>query len=165
MGLKEVLSAGLNGVRGIGRIAILAIVGVFLIILSGQIGKNGADKNPDDSKDPYSSVRTYTEELESRIVRLCEQVDGVTEAHVLLSLDGGTEQVYAENTAGASVDYVIIEGKEGEGALLVREIYPRIRGVAVVCTRGGDSETQRIVTELLSAALGISTSRICVAGS
>lgn len=165
MGDKRSFLDRLKRYRGIGWMAVLAAAGIFLIVVGGQIGKHTESYDESKTEDPYGLVRSYTEELEGRIEALCVQIDGVTKAHVLLSLDGSTEQVYAENTAGSSVDYVIIEGKEGESALLVQEIYPQVRGIAVVCTRGDDSEIQRTVTELLAAALGIPTSRIRVAGT
>lgn len=162
---KKSVFAGLKRCKGIGWMALLAVAGIFLILLGGQVGQQRGSVEKTTETDLYNSARSYTQELEKRIAALCEQIDGVTKAHVLLSLDGSAEQVYAENTSGTSVDYVIIEGKDGDSAVLLQEIYPQIRGVAVVCTKGNDSEIQRTVTELLAAALGISTSRIRVAGT
>lgn len=103
--------------------------------------------------------------MEERIESLCCQISGVKEAHVLLTMDGSSEYIYAENEADAARDYVIIEGDGSDSPVHIQEIYPKIRGVAVVCTKGGDSEMQRTITELLSAALGIPSSRIRVAGT
>ncbi len=161
---KEPLIDRLRRCRGLGWMTLLAAVGILLILIGGRAGQHMAKNRDTAETDQYDRARSYTEELERRIAALCEQIDGVTKAHVLLSLDGSSEQVYAENTSGSSVDYVIIESKEGDSPVLVQQIYPKIRGVAVVCTRGDDSEIRRTVTELLAAALGLSTSRICVAG-
>lgn len=162
---KTAVFERIKNCKGIGWMALLATVGICLILIGGRIGQGGENDRTASEADSYGSARSYTEELEKRIAALCEQIDGVTKAYVLLSLDGSAEQVYAENTSGSSVDYVIIQGEAGDSAVLVQEIYPQIRGVAVVCTRGNDSEIQRTVTELLAAALGISSSRIRVAGT
>ena len=146
--------------KGSGCILLLAIVGIFLLLCDG---KSMNDVQEDTMLIEQESVRFYTEELEKRISALCRQVHGVNEVHVLLTLDGASEYVYAEN--GGTKEYVIIEQPDGGSPVLIQEIYPRIRGVAVVCSRGEDSEIQRTITELLSAALGIGASRIRVAGT
>ncbi len=140
----------------------LAAIGAFLLIAGGGTFNERAEVTDEDTS---YSVRYYTEEMEARIEDLCRQVKGVSEVHVLLTLEGTSEYVYAENTSGSARDYVIIEKDGGGEPVKIQEIYPKIRGVAVVCTRGGDSEMQRTITELLSAALGIPSSRIRVAGT
>ena len=52
----------------------------------------------------------------------------------------------------------------GDKTVLINEIYPQIRGVAIVCTNGDNVQIQKKVTELISASLGISSGRITVAG-
>ncbi len=143
-------------------IALLAFTGLIFIISGGKVEQKTQENTETKT---YESVYFYTEELEKRIEAICREIKGVSEAHVLLTLDGGSEFIYAEDTSASAREYVIIEGKEAGGPILIQEIYPEIRGVAVVCSHGNDSEMQKTVTELLSAALGISTARIRVAGT
>ena len=96
---------------------------------------------------------------------MCRQIHGIGEVHVLVTLEGGCEYVYAENMAGGSHSYLLTSDGEGETPVFVQQIYPRIRGVAVVCTKGDDSAVRLAVTQLLSAAFDIPTSRIYVAGT
>ena len=146
------------------KMLILILIGVigFILLVVGERIPHISESKAEES---YYSVRFYTEEMESRIADLCRQVHGVNEVHVLLTMEGSSEYVYAENASGSARDYVILQKGDGSEPVQVHEIYPKIRGVAVVCTRGGDSEMQRTITELLSAALGIAASRICVAGT
>ena len=146
------------------KILILILIDVigFVLLIAGE---RSTDMDESDGEQSYYSVRFYTEEMEARIADLCRQIHGVSEVHVLLTMEGSSEYVYAENTSGSARDYVILQKGDGSAPVQVHEIYPKIRGVAVVCTRGGDSEMQRTITELLSAALGISASRIRVAGT
>lgn len=153
----------MKGLRGFIWVAVLGVIGLLLVIVGGE--GNAVQGGKTDAAASEESVRYYTEELENRIADLCRQIDGIHEAHVLLTLEGGTEHVYAENESGSSRDYVIMDSKSGDAPILIGEIYPKIRGVAVVCTHGGDSNVQRTVTELLAAALGIPSSRIRVAGT
>ena len=61
-------------------------------------------------------------------------------------------------------DYIILKNNNEEEAVMLREIYPRVRGIAVVCTGGDLPRIRETVTDLLSAAIGIPASKIQVAG-
>lgn len=150
-------------IRGIRMIGITALAGV-LLLAAGFFGKSSYGEPGTEEKTDVQ-VQFYTETLEKRIEELCCRIQGIEEAHVLLTLDGGSEFVYAENESSAARDYVILQGSDAQAPVLVQEIYPRIRGVAVVCTRGNDSAVRLTVTELLAAALGIPSSAIRVAGT
>lgn len=145
-------------------IAVAGLVGLILLICGGSLGNTGRAEETTDAQ-AYFSVRFYTEDLEERIEELCRQVHGVGEVHVLLTLEGGSEYVYAANISGGAHSYLLTAEGERETPVLVQEIYPRIRGIAVVCSRGDDSTVRLAITELLSAAFGIPTSRICVVGT
>ncbi len=145
------------------RTAVLVICGVLglALLLSAELfGGIGKKENKE------YSVSYYTSELEGRIEKLCLAVDGISHAEVLLTLDCSSEYVYAkdENASTSASEYVIISGGDGEEAVPVSEIYPRIRGVAVVCTGGDSAAVQKKLTELLSAALGISANKIKIVG-
>lgn len=143
-----------------------AVLGVVLILLPRFLpdGKKEAKAAEIGTSDPsyYSTI------LEEKIRELILHVDGIEEAAILLTLDGSSELVYAQNTSvsgeGRTGDYLVVQEDGGEKTVLVSEIYPRIRGVAIVCTNGDDVHIQKKVTELLSASLGISSGRITVTG-
>ncbi len=143
-------------------IAALAAVGLILLVvgaLSGQ-KKTSSSKETDGS-----DAADYARSLEERISELCEEVEGVSDVSVLLTLDGGTEHVYAENTSGGGDSYVIISVGGEEKTVLVRDIYSSVRGIAVVCRGGDDIAVRRKLSELLSCALGVPLSKISVAGA
>ncbi len=86
----------------------------------------------------------YADYLERRARRLCLSIDGVKEAEVFLTLERDVK------TGGFSDS---------------QTPNPAVRGVAVVCTNGDAPRVRKAVTELLSAALGIPSSRVRVEGS
>ena len=138
-------------------IFLLAAVGILLIVFSGRIGTS-----PEETEtEGYTDVSFYTGYLESRIRELCLSVDGIAEAAVFLTLDCSSEYVYSGNSAS---DVLILSDSDGEEAVMLYEIYPRVRGVAVVCTGGDLPRVQETVTGLLSAALGLPSSKIKIAG-
>lgn len=139
----------------------LAAVGVLLLILSMFASKK---EDPEE----VQSITYYTEMLEEKLTLLLSQVSGVGDVKVVLTLDGTGEYVYAKDedvdSGGISYDYVIVKSDEGEEAVMLKEIYPRIRGVAVVCSGGENTKIQKKITELVSAALGINANKIAVSG-
>lgn len=169
MPIKSEITEKLSKNKKILIIAVCAVLGVVLIMsekifnLSGKSGK-------DDTQN--YSVSYYTENLEERVKKLCAAVKGVDDVCVLLTLDTSSEFVYAKNEdteIGSSFDsytgeYVIISSGDEDKTVLVNEIFPKIRGVAVVCTGGERAEVQKTLTDLLSAALGVSSNKIKVAG-
>lgn len=113
-------------------------------------------------------VTYYSEKLEYKIKDLICKSKGVGNATVIVSLDTTGEYVWAENTSDGGgntlSEYVIVNRNDNEETVLVKEIYPRVRGVAVVCDGGNDAEVQNRVTLLISAALGIAANKIAVSG-
>lgn len=140
----------------------LAAVGVLLLVIGAFAGQK---KDVPDAADDREMALDYARSLEERISKLCEEVAGVSDVSVLLTLDGGTEHVYAENSAGSEENYVIISVGGEERTVLVRDIYSTVRGIAVVCRGGDDIAVRRKLTELLSCALGVPISKISVAGA
>lgn len=143
---------------------LIGILGFLLLIFGGNM-RNQTNLPTADDTESYFSVRFYTQDLEDRIEALCRQVHGIGEVHVLVTLEGGSEYVYAENYSGTSQSFLLTAKDGTEAPILVQEIYPQIRGIAVVCSRGDDTNVRLTITELLSAAFGISSSRIFVAGT
>lgn len=141
-----------------------ALLGLALLIGGGLVRGEG-NSTPAEDTDTYFSVRFYTEDLEDRIEELCRRVHGIGEVHVLVTLEGGCEYVYAENMSGGTRNYLLTSDKAGESPVLVQQIYPRIRGIAVVCSKGEDSAVRLAVTQLLCAAFDLPASRIYVAGT
>ncbi len=146
-------------------IAAAMLIGIVMLLLP-----SGKEESSDGATELELNVTTYTERLEEKIRALCSEVDGVGNVSVLVTLDCASEKVYAERrdessgsgSSSYSSDYIIIENKNGTSPVTVTEIYPRIRGVAVVCDGGDTPRVKTKLVSLLSAALGIATSRISV---
>lgn len=126
-------------------VSALVILGVLFITIGSFDFPNKKDASP----------TLYTQALEEKIENFLKNVDGISEAKVILTLDTSNENVYAQNSSG--LDYILTtDGKP----ISITEIYPTVRGVAIACT-GGDRDDIKIkVTELISAYLGITSNRI-----
>ena len=151
-------------IRGGKMILAGVLIGLLLLLFGGGMQDKSASRSEPEGQENLS-VQFYTEQLEKRIEDLCRRMRGISEVHVLLTLDGSSEYVYAEDGGNTSREYVLMQRDSAEEPLLVQEICPRIRGVAVVCTHGDDSAVRLAITELLCAALGIPASAVRVAGT
>ena len=155
-------------------IALIGVIGVALIVF-GNSGFREADKT-ESSQDTAAEILGYTEILENKVRAMVREISG-NEAAVLITLECSNESVYADNlkeseeiASGDMVshsyerEYLIISGEGGEEGLLLREIYPKIRGIAVVCNGGNEPSRQLEIIKLLSVAFGISASKVYVTG-
>ncbi len=166
--INTIFSQGKKNLRRFAVPLLLFILGAALLFMGRGTAKDTEEGAPSSSNAPapsLSDAEAYTDKLEKKVERLLSGIDGISNVTVLLTLDGGSEFVYAENTNGGTVDYLILEGTEGEEALLIREIYASVRGIAVVCRGGGEPSIQKTVAELLSSAFNIPLSKISVAGA
>lgn len=143
-----------------GLVVILGIAGAILLF----IGSFGSAEKKDQVKIEFL-YDEYEKTLENKLEEFCACVDGIENVKVFVSLDVSEETVYAQNssvsTSQSTYEYLLFGT---DSALPIYEIMPKIRGVAIACDGGNDAYTQKVVTELISSALGIPTNKIKVVG-
>ena len=94
----------------------------------------------------------------------------------MITYDTSDENVYAkdmdeefENKENAPVEqrikseYIIINGSDGEAGLKIKNVYPTVRGVAVVCDGANDPNVKGQIVSVVSALFDINSTRISVA--
>lgn len=156
-----------------------AVLGIILVIFSGNLVKNNESHNQTESSGYNDNLEQYSENLEKRLYSLISSIEGVGETELMITLENDTEYIYAdeekktfdksEETDDSVVEkenieknLILIDGENGKEALLKTAIEPKVRGIVVVC-EGGDSPTvQQRVTDALKAALDIQSDKICV---
>lgn len=155
-------------------------VAIILLLLSEITG--GGDKKADTdtcTEVSETDIKSYSEDIEKRLTELISSIDGAGKTCVMVTLECGTEQVYAENLDSENTlsktndnetdiknsverEYIIIDAGKGENGLILKILQPEVRGVAVVCEGAGAAQVRKDVTEAISAVLGISSARISV---
>jgi len=157
----------LKNMKGFSLLLAGLMFGIVLLFV-GNFYTDG--KSPNESlsggSDSYENyVKEYTEGLEAKIKRILEKIDGVSDVNVVLTLDSGVESVYAQNKTYSggtltSKNYVMANGV----TVPVKDVYPQIRGVAVVCKGGSNPIIQEKVISLIRALLGLSSNNVYVTG-
>lgn len=157
-------------------ICIIGVLGLLLIVFSEFIPNGKSDKSHDDSSSVLDTAysNTFKSDIEKELKEIISRIDGVGEVSLMLTLDGTTEYVYAEdvdtqideNSTGKSDKYknevIIVDSDGNETALVKKIIEPKVKGVVIVCTGGGNIEIKERVIKAVSSALNISTNNICV---
>lgn len=118
-------------------IIICGAVGIGLICLSSfiELPKNEAAYN----------ITDYKEQIQNSVTEMLNQVEGVGECSVLITMENSAEGVYLQNSSTKT-----------------KEIEPKIRGVVVACGGGGDPVVIDKVSEIITKALNVSSAKVCV---
>ena len=162
---KKKAPTGLLGFLGArGRIWLLlggVLAGIFLIVAGGMLGTTESGGNATLYEEDLEQLLAYEAQLEKEIAKLCGEVAGVGQVDVMLRLQGGTRVLYATDEKGKPAS---VGSGSTEQPLHSSILMPEVAGVAIVC-RGGDTpHIQKTLTDLVSTALGIPTSRVAVTG-
>ena len=140
---------------------VLALAAVLVLLFSSC-----ENASPNESSEKSEIIAEILDEtLEEKIKNICERVDGVGNVYVMLTLDTSEEYVYASDTE-KNDSFIKSEfvTSDGDGVELY-VVFPKVRGVAVVCNGGDSAVIRKTLTDLISCALGIPASNISVAGS
>ena len=157
-------------------ILFIGLLGIALIFISGTFSET-KEPQPEIEEETAVTADDYRKQLEQELSEIISYIDGAGEVKILITMETGTEDVYAvekkteEKTSQSAEDdsgssegeykeenkYVTVKRKDGsEDAVLRKQIMPKIRGVLVVCDGGGNSVVKEKITQAVSGALNIS---------
>ncbi|WP_242940755.1 stage III sporulation protein AG [Ruminococcus albus] len=155
---------------------VLGAAGILMIMLSELVpdSKVKTEKAKADSQICSADSGDFRNRTESELKELLEQIEGVGECEVMISLESSTEYIYAENISRFTEDNndrrsekldedIVITENGGTRQPLIRKVIdPQIGGVVIVCEGGGDISVNERVQKAVSTALNISSTRVCV---
>lgn len=182
-GLREKLDAVFKGKHS--RVLLfIGIAGMALIFLSTVIQTGGSNKpNPSVGAGQMTS-QEYVAQLEERLTGIVGSIEGVGRCQVMVTAESGVEYVYAVEESqnvnrtnsyngdevaretqqqNTEQKYIVVDAGNGKKeALLKTERQPAIQGVVVVCEGAGSMVVQERVTQVVTTALGIPYTKVCV---
>lgn len=160
----------------------LGLCGIVLIALSSLLpsGTKSAAETA-QAGSGTADTESYRQALEKSIRTLVAGITGDQNATVVITLESGIRYTYADTTSSGASGSSGTDSEEtssnssrscitvktadgGEQALLVTETMPEVRGVAVVCAGGGDEQTAETIRSAVTAALGVTSGRVYIAG-
>ncbi len=143
----------------------IGLISVLLIALSEALPKSTEKKHTDNT-----SYSAYITELENKTCELISSINGAGRCKVMITLKVTNESVFAKNSNENSNDgsfsnnseYVLYNGQSGEEPLLIKEYFPEIQGVAIVCDGADNTVVKEEIINAVSSLFNISVSKISV---
>ncbi len=169
----------LNNKKLVRLMVVVGIIGILIIFLSDFINT----KQKTEPKNNSVGSENYAEKLSNDIEQLVKDITGDSEAHALVTLENGTEYIYAteknvntdvvENRGSSESynnqtsdkteeSYIIINTDSGEQPLLLSTIAPSVRGVAVVCSSGGNDQIAEQLKSAICVLLDVPESKVSI---
>ena len=140
-------------------------VGLLLLLFSGTSGGEAPTVIAESAEEVFSA-----EALETRLEAILTEIDGAGDVRVLLTLESGTETVYATDTTERNRDGIsereeslVLQTQNGGTAAVERKlVYPKFAGAVVVCDGADQASVKWMVLSAVSAATGLSSDKISV---
>lgn len=163
--ISEVFSKLKNSDSKLKILIAIGLISVFLIAFSETMPKIAEQKKTDDT-----SYSDYISELENKTCELVSSINGAGNCKVMITLKVTNESVYAKNSNENSnngsfsndSEYVLYNGQSGEEPLLIKEYFPEIQGVAIVCDGADNTVVKEEIINAVSSLFNISVSKISV---
>lgn len=145
-------------------IILISFLGIFLIFLSEFLPSEDAK-----ASEAAEQKNTVTDEKEA-LERIIGKIEGVGRTEVMVAYEGSSEIVYASDKAEHSKDseikteeeHIILDKGSAEEGLQLKEIYPKVIGIAVVCEGGGNPKVKNEITQMLKALFNINSNNISI---
>ena len=153
------------------KTALLLVVGVLagiLLIFTGKSAENNASESKSDAdRENIAKTEEYITILEGRVKSILEGMDGISNVSVIITPESSYESVYAKDCRydGGSLTekkYVVVKNDGNEEVVSVTLLFPKVRGVAVVCNGGSNPINQEKIIKLVSSLLDIEQNKVYV---
>ena len=154
----------------------VGLIGIALILLS---------EFWPTSKSQQNTQQTVTAaDMERDLLELISNVDGVGKAEVMITLATSAENVYAteqrvnqnvlsdstngvlgrtENKNDTQDTIIVVRVSSGaESPILIKQIEPKVQGVAVICEGADDARVKSRIVEMVTTIYDIASNRVCV---
>ena len=146
-------------------LAILFTLGIIFLFLSEYDSSRGLGFT-----DTTSDEKAYVENLETRLSQMINELEGASQAKVMITLEGSSRQQFAtekvmEEGTGNSV-YTFLMQKDAGGntsPILIGTDAPKIMGVSVVAQGAENILVRQKILELVAGTLNLNQNKIFVA--
>lgn len=150
----------------------VGLVGMLLVAFSSP----GRDKTEAGNQMPQNNEVQKSGETEKSLSEFLQNINGAGRVEVMITYESGNENVYAVDTQQNSLraengeeeiknssEHIIIKTDGNENGLEVKEIYPKVRGVAVICQGGDNPVIKEQITAMVCALFNINSTQVSVA--
>lgn len=156
------------------KIYVVALILCLAVVVLTSLSTFSSTK--DETSPETFDTQSDCSQLNDQLAALIGKINGAGRVKVMITFDASDENVYArdtdeefENNENSPVEqrikseYIIIKGSDGEEGLKIKNVYPTVRGVAVVCDGANDPNVKGQIVSVVSALFDINSTRISVA--
>ena len=146
-------------------------VGLLVMVLVLTV-----DFRPNEKGEVSSGTADFEKELEEELCGILSQIKNAGRVRVMITFESSKEKVFAfdtdenvesreslSNTRKTKNQYIIVDNGDSETGLELKDIYPRVRGVAVVCDGAENPVIKEQIVSVVSALFDIKSTNISVA--
>jgi len=161
----------------------LAVIGIALIFFSDLLFKpKPVSKQKNDTTVISDTAGDFITDIEDKLKRMTEGIAGAGKCEVMVTVEGTGETIYAtedktsknaiddktgenakqQSQEGAEKKITIISSGGEQRPIIIKEINPKIRGIAVLCEGGDSPLVKSRITDMLTALLDVPSNKISV---
>ena len=141
------------------EIYLAVFIGVIIcIVYFGLYFDHGSDKKEDNSTEEIGTAVEYVDNLENKLCNVLSKIDGVMEVDVMITLESGFSYEYVPESQKIEITLDDTEEKLN----IVKEIYPKIKGVVVVAKGSEDFRVKMDILEAVVTLLQIDESAVTI---
>lgn len=153
------------------HILIALVVGLVLCVFYFSfLTPTENDTNTDNSTQQTTSAEEYVDMLENKLSNVLANISGVSSCNVIITLESGFNYVYATDTetkttisgsneTSITTETVILVSNE---PIVVKEIYPAIKGVVVVANGAEDFSVKMNILSAVETVLDVDRNNITI---
>ena len=165
MEIKPILGKAKSFFKHYKYAIIVLVAGLFLMLLPGT------NKTKTSQKETTVQTQKTSESMEERLTHLLQQINGVGEVRVLLTLENSGETIFqTDRESSVNQDdqdinlqtVIITDADRNQNGLIRKQNSPTYRGAVVVCTGGDDPNVQLAVTQAVMRSTNLNADQICV---
>lgn len=146
-------------------IIVIGLLGMIMVSVSELMPDNNETINEKDSVYSYE-----TDSEKSELEQIIGKINGVGKVSVMLTYEGTSENIYANNVSEQKNDnenrreeeHIILDKGNTEEGLLIKSVFPRVTGIAVVCEGGGRASVKNEITLMLKALYNLPSNNISI---
>jgi stage III sporulation protein AG len=160
----------IKSIKHIHIYAALALGLVICVVYFSNFKKSSSSSETEISTENYSTATEYVNYLENKLSNVLSKISGAGSVNVIITLENGFSYVYATDTETKTIvsngtettlttETVILVSNE---PVVVKEIYPNIKGVVVVAEGAADVSVKLNILTAVETVLEIDRNNITV---
>ncbi len=174
MDLKKVLE-----IKNIGKEKLILLAAAGILLVGASYFENIREDKGRIEKEDTENDSDYQTMMEEKVKNLVENIKGISKVSVVISLQSGSEKILQEdednalssdkegeskksNSSSTKKSTVIFSQDNGEEPYVVKELYPKVEGIAITGKGFFDETLKSQIMNMLSSLFDVPLHKISV---